>query len=394
MRVLSVGAGSEQVSAILKAKEKGYYIIAIDGNKDADGLKLADEGHVIDIKLKDKVLNFLADKNIQGIIQSPIGRYLTTIGAINDRFNLKGISEKAATICTDKVKTNEVLRKNNINCAKQILTKGKENILKAIKEIGFPCILKPRFGSGSKGVVVVEEEECANDLIDNHLKDIGDDSTIIESILLGQEYGLDAIVVDKKCKVILVRKKYMTEGLYRQEIGYIMPAKISKEIRLKINEVMQKVSNSIGLNNCLVQADILVDNDEINIIEVSGRPSGLNMSSKMVPLTTEIDFLGLGIDLSVNKLDMKKVLFKDSIEYLYAMYFLDIENCVVKNIPDLQEIKAIKNIIEYKSNIKLGDNLKNIKNGTDILNRGYIITKTKTEKEAIRILKEVKKKFN
>ena len=393
MKLLSVGAGSEQVPGILKAKQKGYYVIAIDANENAEGLSLADEGYVLDIKLKDKILEFLEDKNIKGIIQSPIGRYLTTIGAINDKFNFKGISEKSAILCTDKLKTNEVLTNHNISCAKQLLAKGKDDILNKIKKMGLPCVLKPRFGSGSKGVVVIENEYNIDFLIEEHLNFNIDDFTLVESLLYGQEYAVDAIVINGMCKVILNKKKYMTKGFYRQEIGYLMTDNLNEQSKINIDNTMQKVATAIGLENCLVQADILIKDNKVSIIEISGRPTGLNISSKIIPLVTGIDYLGLGIDMILGEIKLSDIIINYKKNTGYALYYLDIENKVVKLIPNLDYINSQENIIEYENNIKIGDALGEIKNGSDILNRGYIVVKSKNEEDGLKLLDDVKNQF-
>jgi formate-dependent phosphoribosylglycinamide formyltransferase (GAR transformylase) len=46
--VLFVGAGRHQRRAILRARELGLRVIAVDRNPDAVGLPDADEGHVVD----------------------------------------------------------------------------------------------------------------------------------------------------------------------------------------------------------------------------------------------------------------------------------------------------------------------------------------------------------
>ena len=46
---------------------------------------------------------WLKKYNIKAVLPTPIGRYLSTVGAVNDALNLKGIGKESALKCVDKV---------------------------------------------------------------------------------------------------------------------------------------------------------------------------------------------------------------------------------------------------------------------------------------------------
>ena len=100
--LLWIGAGKESVFGIKEAQKAGYYVIAFDGNENAEGLKYADEKYVEDIKQTKSIINKLADRKPEVVIPVPIGRYLTTTGIINDYYHLKGCSKLSCNLCTDK----------------------------------------------------------------------------------------------------------------------------------------------------------------------------------------------------------------------------------------------------------------------------------------------------
>lgn len=103
---LIIGASNESIIAIRHAKALGLKVIAFDANSEAPGLKEADISYNIDIINPNNIIQTLSKENIAPdiILPVPIGRYLITIGALNNYYKLDGFSFEMADICTDKLK--------------------------------------------------------------------------------------------------------------------------------------------------------------------------------------------------------------------------------------------------------------------------------------------------
>ncbi len=99
---LAVGAGKESIFAIKEARKQGFFVIAFDANSQALGLKYANEAHILDIKKPEFIIKALKGRIPKIILPTPIGSCLTSIGALNDHFKLKGCSYEAALYCVDK----------------------------------------------------------------------------------------------------------------------------------------------------------------------------------------------------------------------------------------------------------------------------------------------------
>ena len=67
-KLLVIGAGFLQNFVIEKAKQLGYYVLAVDGNPDAAGFKNADEYAAINIVDEKACFEYAKEKKIDGVM--------------------------------------------------------------------------------------------------------------------------------------------------------------------------------------------------------------------------------------------------------------------------------------------------------------------------------------
>ena len=288
MKAAIIGASIEAVHTIQKAKEHGLKVVALDGNEKAEGLKLAHKSVVVDISKEEEVISCLKEEKVDFILTPPIGRYLSTIGAANDFLKLPGIGKKETILCTDKFLFHETLNKEalrNVHC--YLLgeeKKDREKLFQKLKEekltLSFPVLLKPRYGSGSRGIFFVNSlEELKQDME----KCLGEEY-LLEEYVDGEEYGLDGAIIDNTFYLILLRHKKNTPLPYRQAVAYFS---VSQEdpFYQEVDEFMKKTVSILHLNECLFHADLVAGEKGIFLIELSARPSGHNLHNIFTPLS-------------------------------------------------------------------------------------------------------------
>ena len=114
-------------------------------------------------------------------------------------------SPAAIEICADKLKTGEFLEDKGIDHPITAAgAAGAERLLEA-GALGFPLVVKPRFGSASVGVEIVADQEelaAALTLADSRIRrsalpgtlpsDVGP-NVVVQEFVTGDEYGLDVL---------------------------------------------------------------------------------------------------------------------------------------------------------------------------------------------------------
>ena len=152
-----------------------------------------------------------------------------------------------------------------------------------LNQFKFPLIIKPRFGSGSRDVLVITtdnelKEICKNDKFTK-------EDFLIEEFINGIEYGLDAVVIDGKFHHILIREKQITSLPYRQAI-----ASISIDEIPAISIYMQKIINA----HCHIYPEKIADNFSKSGAYIPGIRPGKETERYISKVLNRVTLMGAG----------------------------------------------------------------------------------------------------
>lgn len=394
MKAVIIGASQEALHTIQKAHDHGIQVTALDGNPNAAGLSAADQGLVVDISDEHAAIEAVRKEQPDFVLTVPIGRYLTTIGAVNDALGLPGITGEMAVLCTDKYRFHEKLAKHGLRDC-HCYAVGKERAATEEFLLNFPAILKPRYGSGSRGIHMVNHQwELAA-----ALEQTKGEEYVLEDCMPGEEYGVDGAVIQGQFHMVLLRKKVNTPPPARQAVGYFACMK-DDVFWQQVYEYMVKIVRYLGLQECLLHGDFIKGAKEPFVIELSARPSGHNLHNLFTPLCT-------GIDLA-----------EEYIKYRAGVPFSFTPNCIrpmmihyfdgqgrVNKVPDKADIERLLEerslnakgeqvkLIDWQCNIKEGEILSPVSDGHSIMGRGYYILEGNNKKSMLELAREIMGKF-
>lgn len=405
MKAALIGAGSEALHTIKKAQELGVFVIALDGNPAAEGLAAADLGLPVDISDEQAVLDVLKREKPDFVITGPIGRYLTTAGAVNDALGLEGISRQAAVLCTDKYLFHTRLSGGGLRNCRCVLIPGMsagncektvderrlqvDNLLAEASDVGYPAILKPRYGSGSRGIFFLEGRDQLREAL-LWLAGLGEDASpaeedyVLEEAAPGQEFGVDGAVDREGFHLILLRRKLLTPPPARQAVGYlsVVPdSRENRELMERVRRYMAQTAALLGLKSCLLHADLMIEGEGIFAIEVSARPSGHYLHNVFTPMATGVDMAEAyirsrcGLPWSYEPLSCRHLLIR----------YFDLKPGKVKTVPVsgmLQLPEGIR-LREWQCAIRPGDVLEPVTTGHSVMGRGYFILEGPSDQKLV-----------
>ena len=394
MKAAIIGASSESLHTIRKAKEYNLKVVALDGNEKAEGLAVADEARVVNISKEEETIKCIKNEKADFVLTVPIGRYLTTIGSVNDALNLPGIGKKHAMYCTDKLLFHHKMSENGLRdcqCYEAVSEEAErkelfQKIEKKELDLQFPAILKPRYGSGSRGIHFVNNlQELAEGL-----EKTNGESYVLEECMAGEEYGLDGAVVDGRFYLVLLRHKENTPLPARQAVAYfsVMP---EDNFYIQVKEFMEKTIKVLELQECLLHADLIRAKNGPFMIEMSARPSGHNLHNLFTPLCTGVDMAEQYIR---HRMGLEYSFVPEKTKMMMIHYF-DLEG-KLESVPEQAQVENIwgTELIDWQCHMKAGDVLSKVSDGHSLMGRGYFVLEGQDEEELKEKAQRIKALFD
>ena len=382
-KILVLGAGEYQVSGIRKLIEKGYFVVALDGNEKAEGASEANEFHQIDIKDTAAVLQFvrLYNWDLIGCICFSTDVPLRTVGKVNEEFHLKGLGLKEVMISTDKSRQRLILEEMNLPIPDHYLIDPAYDIDDELSRVNvnFPCIIKPADGSGSRGVYLVNEEaELKEKILASKHHTQFDSGIMVEEFICGTEFTIESLITGDTIYTLGISEKKKPIGNFTvsTELYYNSPMveKFSAEIEALVNPFLKACSFS----NTITHTEVIYSfrDHKFYLVEASARSGGFNIFDKVLPAITNLDVIGLTIDAYLGReVDLTNIGRRSCI-----LRFFTGNEGIIRHVNIDQKCIDELSETEYGLFLKEGDKVGPLK--TDGSRLGYIITFADTWTEA------------
>lgn len=193
-----------------------------------------------------------------------------------------GCGSEASAIGMDKEKFKELMRQNNLPVPRGIEINKNDNFdLEKIKSLSEKWVVKPVSQGSSVGVSIIDDLKKINEAMELAFR--YDDRVLVEEFVEGVEVScgilgnenpiaLPVIEICPKNSFFDYEAKY-TDGKCEE----IVPARLSKEVTKKVQDISIKVFNLIG-GKGFARVDFIIRKDEPVILEINTIP-GLTPNS-------------------------------------------------------------------------------------------------------------------
>src|SRR4051812_34981674 len=151
-----VGSGRHQRRAIVRARELGLRVVAVDRNAEAPGLEVADVGEVVDFTDVEGVTEVARRHEVDGVLTVSADRAVPVVAAVAEALGLPGIGTETAHLMTHKVAMRRRLAEAGVPQPRFAAARSLHEAYGAAETVGFPAVLKPADSGGQRGVFMLE----------------------------------------------------------------------------------------------------------------------------------------------------------------------------------------------------------------------------------------------
>jgi len=383
-KILVIGAGFLQDFVIHKAKSMGYETLAVDANPNAVGFKHADKYKVINIVDEKACLEYAKSEKIDGVLTAATDYGVLTAAYIAQEMHLPGLNYDVAKLIKNKYRVRKRLYEHQVDDTEQAYEVGENTDLNTLcDKVTFPVMIKPCDGSGSRGANRVDDKEQFCEACKIAMDSSITHRAVVETFIVGKEYGAESLVVNGKVHVLGIMRKWMTSPPYYAELGHAIPTDLSPEVEERAKQCVERAIKALGINFGSVNMDMLItEKGKIHIVDIGARMGGNMIGPCIIPYGTGVDYMANMIRNAVgDEIDLKQISHS-----AVATRLLAFDGGVVKRLPDFEALEK-KYGVEIFNHIEVGQSINQYRTNLD--GCGYIIARASTIENAIRIAKTV-----
>lgn len=387
-KLLIIGASILQLPAIKRAKELGYYVGVADYNPNAIGISYADEYFNVSTIDVEGVIRVAKAFQPDGIMTLATDMPMRAVAAACQELGLSGISFDTALKATDKGEMIKAFKKHNVEHPWFFIISDKNAFDSIIKEISYPCIIKPTDNAGSRGVMLCHDE---SELINGYSYASHESRTggvIIEEYLQGPEFSVEVMVVDGVPHVLQITDKITTGAPHFVEMGHTQPTMQPDDVKEKIEELARRAVLAVGINIGPAHVEMILTKQGPKMVELGARMGGDCISTHLVPLSTGIDMVVATIRLACGEeADIVPKWNKGA-----AIRYFETPVGVLKSFEDVEKARIIPGVAEISFVHDIGETVGKI--GSSIDRIGFVIAQGENAENAASICEQVKKTIN
>lgn len=378
-RILILGASDFQLPAIIKAKEMGLIVGVADMNPNAVGVPYADKFYCVSTIDKNGIVEAAKDFQADGIVTLCTDMPMRALAYACETLGLVGLDYESAVRSTDKgemIKAFEVAGVEHPGY--KVINEANISELDSI-DMSFPLITKPTDNSGSRGIMLVEDQEELKNAVSYSSVNGRDGEVIIEEYMKGPEVSVELMVIDGVPHVLQITDKLTTLAPHFVEIGHSEPSRLPDEAKKSIADLAGRAALAVGIKNGPGHAEIIMTSKGPKMVEIGARMGGGCITTHLVPLSTGIDMTKATIQIALGeKPDITQKYEKGS-----AIRFIIPPIGKVVSIEGAEEAKGIKGIQVVEIQCQVGQILTELESGASRI--GYVIAQAETPEDAVKI---------
>lgn len=296
-KILMLGGSSQQVPAIEKAKQLGYYTVLVDYLPDNPGQHVADKWYQESTTDIEAVYRIAVDEKVDGILPYASDPAALPAAIVAERLGLPSNPAEAVRILGVKHEFRKFLRQQGFPCPGTVVfnvTDDIDDVKDQVSQLRRPFVIKPTDSSGSKGVSFLDSSEGIEEAVANAARYSRNQVLIAEEFIergFPDVIGGDIFV--ENGRIVL----FGDMGCLRDDDGKSLiptgekrPNGLNPRQTKALHGELQRIVDKLGIRNGELNIEVLIDSNDVpHFLELGPRAGG-----NMIPIQLSDAF---GIDL-------------------------------------------------------------------------------------------------
>ena len=275
-KIMLLGSGELGKEVVIEAQRLGLETIAVDKYENAPAHQVAHRCHVVNMQDKDAILEIIRQEQPDYI--------LPEVEAISIAALFEAEAEGFNVIPNAEAVNKTMNRKNiRVFAAEELGLKTgpyrfvttQEGMLDAVKELGFPCVIKPVMSSSGHGQSIVKSEADVPNSWEIAKEARGDASELIVEAFVDFDYEITMLTARNGEETIFCEPI----GHEQRDGDYVFswqPMQMSQKAKENAQEIAKKITDGLG-GRGIFGVELFVKGDEVYFSEVSPRPHDTGM---------------------------------------------------------------------------------------------------------------------
>lgn len=274
-RLLILGAGVYQLPLVQTARRLGCTVLATSHLEHDPALRVADKGFGVSILDFEGLERLCRAERITRALTAASDLATLAVGWLNERFGWPGLTASQARRASDKRAFVRLLHQLGLPCPQSFFVEsaaGREEALGRVQ--AYPVVMKPRFGSGSRGVRVCrgadEVRASHQTVLESSLLEEG---YVLQQFLEGVEHGAECLIEDGRIVFLALTHKYYNDR--RVPLGHCVPFACPPTLTASVRRQVERIAAALGVSTSPVNIDLIVTPEGVpHVIDVSFRLGG------------------------------------------------------------------------------------------------------------------------
>jgi phosphoribosylaminoimidazole carboxylase (NCAIR synthetase) len=278
---------AEHMPKAIRARLDGHF--RIDNALDTSQLTIATRAFAKDWGRVDRLVGYLEQMQVQ-------------LADTRDRLGIEGMGGEVARNFRDKNRMKEVLRRAGVPVARQQLVKRAGDALSFVEQVGYPVVLKPVDGMGSKATLRANNDGELFQAL-NRLLPRPEAPVQCEEFVTGEEHTCETAMVDGQ--PVYRSSTYYLPGPLKvlenpwMQYCVLLPREHQDHVK-RFAPTNTKALRALGMTTGLSHMEWFLRDDGSPVVsEVGARPPGVNIM-RLNSLVSGVDAWGQWLNVQVN----------------------------------------------------------------------------------------------